>query len=139
MSQISNFYKNQAAKGISGFEGYRWQRGGGIWGSLWSKVAMPVLKHIGRESVASGLSIAEDALDGKDIKESAMRNLKRTGRSTINYMKNMKGSGKRRKRRITRKYKKQTLKRRKNKNRSVRRKRTKRQHRKSNIFRFGSL
>ena len=102
MNPVTEYYVNQAGSGLSGFTGLRYQRGGGWLSNVWSTVGLPVLKFLGRQALSSGLSVAGDAIEGKNVKESAIGQLKRSGRNTIGYLKDMteqSGSGRKRRRR----------------------------------------
>lgn len=102
MNTVEQYYLNQVGSGIQGFQGHRYQRGAGFWGNLWSKVGFPVLKFLGREAAAGGLGLAADALEGKNMKQSAISQLKSGGRNTVGYLQKMldqTGSGRRKKRR----------------------------------------
>lgn len=86
MNAVDNYYLSQAGSGLSGFSGIRYQKGGGIFGSIWSRIGLPVLKFLGKQLASSGLSIAADALDGKDFKKSAVSQLKQGGKNTVAYL-----------------------------------------------------
>ena len=101
MNPVTEYYVNQAGTGLSGFTGLRYQRGAGWLSNIWSQVGLPVLKFLGRQALSSGLSVAQDAIEGKNVKQSAIGQLKNSGRNTIGYLKNLTdqtGSGRKRKR-----------------------------------------
>ena len=69
-----NYYVGQVGRGHPVFTGARTQRGyglGGILGGLF-RSAMPLIKQgaktLGREALRTGVGIAQDAMEGKDIK-----------------------------------------------------------------------
>ena len=77
----------QAGKGYPVFAGRRYQRGHGvvsIFGGLF-KAAMPLLKRgaktIVREVKKTGLDIAGDVVQGRNIKQAAQSRLKSTGQN----------------------------------------------------------
>jgi len=74
-----DYYANQAGNGIPGFEGIRYQRGGGFFGKLLSSAIYPLLRFMGRKALKTGVNIAEDVLGGENIKSSAKRRAKDTG------------------------------------------------------------
>ena len=85
-----DYYVGQVGRGHPVFTGPRTQRGyglGGILGGLF-RSAMPLLKQgaktLGREAIRTGVGIAQDALEGKNVKTSAQNRLRRAGRSLAN-------------------------------------------------------
>jgi hypothetical protein len=82
-----DYYIHQAGKGYLMFAGRRYQRGhglGSIFGGLF-KAAMPLLKKgaktLGREALKTGLNIAGDVVQGRNIKPAAEARLKSTGQN----------------------------------------------------------
>ena len=76
-------------KGYPVFARRRYQRGhglGSIFGGLF-KAAMPLLKKgaktIGREALKTGLNIAGDVVQGRNIKQAAKSRLKSTGKNLL--------------------------------------------------------
>ena len=74
-----DYYIHQAGKGYPVFAGRRYQRGhgfGSIFGGLF-KAAMPLLKRgaktLGREALQTGLNIAGDVVQGRNIKQAGSR------------------------------------------------------------------
>ena len=72
-----DYYIHQAGKGYPMFAGRRYQRGhglGSIFGGLF-KAAMHLLKKgaktLGREALITGLNIAGDVVQGRNIKQAA--------------------------------------------------------------------
>ena len=70
-----NYYIHQGGKGYPVFAGRRYQRGHGL-GSIFAglfKAAMPLLKKgaktLGREALKTGLNIAGDVVQGRNIKQ----------------------------------------------------------------------
>lgn len=79
-------YTRQVGRGYPVFRGAPTQKGfglGNILGGLF-RTAMPLLKQgaktLGRQALRTGLGIAQDALEGKNIKSAAQSRLKQTGR-----------------------------------------------------------
>ncbi|RWS20574.1 uncharacterized protein B4U80_03439 [Leptotrombidium deliense] len=89
MDEVLEYYRNQAGSGLSGFAGTRYQRGNGLFSNLWTKIGLPVLKFLGRQAISTGLNVASDALDGRNLKEAAVDHLKTSGRNTVNYLKQL--------------------------------------------------
>jgi hypothetical protein len=84
-----DYYIHQAGKGYPVFAGRRYQRGHGL-GSIFGgffKAAMPLLKKgakaLGREALKTGLSIAGDVVQGRNIKQTAKSRLKSTGQNLL--------------------------------------------------------
>ena len=80
-----DYYIHQVGKGYPVFAGRRYQRGhglGSIFGGLF-KAAMPLLKKgtktLEREALKTGLNIAGDVVQGRNIKQAATSRLKSTG------------------------------------------------------------
>ena len=85
-----NYYVGQVGRGHPVFTGARTQRGyglGGILGGLF-RSAMPLIKRgakaLGREALRTGVGIAQDALDGKNVKKAAKSRLLHAGRNLTN-------------------------------------------------------
>src|ERR1700712_1748936 len=75
------YYKQQAGTGLTGFQGYRYQRGHGFFGRLISKAVFPLLKFLGQRAVSTGADIATDVLVNKrDFKQAAKERLKNEGK-----------------------------------------------------------
>ena len=85
-----NYYAQQKGNGLSVFRGATVQRGRGI-GSFFSKMmrgAMPLLKSgakaVGKQLLNTGASIANDLIDGQDLKTSATKNFSTGGKKLLN-------------------------------------------------------
>jgi hypothetical protein len=84
-----DYYIHQAGKGYPVFAGRIYQRGhglGSIFGGLF-KAAIPLLKKgaktLGREALKTGLNIAGDVVQGRNIKQAAQSRLKSTGQNLL--------------------------------------------------------
>jgi hypothetical protein len=84
-----DYYIHQAGTGYPVFAGRRYQRGhglGSIFGGLF-KAAMPLLKqgakNLKREALKTGLNIAGDVVQGRNIKQAAKSRLKSTGENLL--------------------------------------------------------
>lgn len=129
MNPLAEYYINQAGSGLSGFSGLRYQRGNGWFSNILSRVGLPVLKFLGKQALNSGLAIASDALEGKRIKDSAMSELKNTGRNTIGFIRQLADqSGSGRQRKVKRRKSKPIKRKRESKRRPVARKRQKKKY-----------
>jgi hypothetical protein len=118
-----NYYSNQAGKGISGFEGVRWQRGRGFFGTVFKSAIMPMLHYLGKHIMEAGTGIYNDVASGQNILESGKTRFKRTAQTMAGEAAerlgkfSQTGQGKRKRRRVRRKTKqllplaKQTFKR----------------------------
>ena len=62
-----NYYVNQAGSGIGGFQGVRFQRGGGFFGNLFRSTIMPLLKYLGPKILKTGVSVASHAIAGENV------------------------------------------------------------------------
>lgn len=69
MNPYINYYVNQAGSGIAGFAGTRDERGRGFFGKLFSSTILPILKYFDKSALTTGVNVAEDVLEGKNIKE----------------------------------------------------------------------
>lgn len=106
-SDFKSFYQSQSGSGFSDIEVFRgapYQRGYGI-GSLFARFALPVFKYLGKKVLRTGLSVGQDILDKKNLKESiktrGKEGLKSVGRDAIkkaNTILNQTGTGIKRKR-----------------------------------------
>ena len=100
------YYTNQAGSGLAGFQGLKYQRGHGFFGSLFGSILQPLAQYLGTKALSTGVAIGNDYLKTGDLKGSASRRLKSAGRSIINdaldkanSFVTQKGGGKKRKRR----------------------------------------
>lgn len=88
--EAENFYKNYDSEpSIPIFTGSRYQKGHGI-GNLFSGVfraALPLVKKgalaLGKTALQTGINIAKDSIQGKDIKLAFQDNLKETGNNIL--------------------------------------------------------
>lgn len=82
---MDEYYVNQAGSGFTPFSGVRYQKGNGFFGRIISGGFLPllqsVLPYLGKKALHAGANIADDLMDGKSFKESAVRNLKEYGRT----------------------------------------------------------
>ena len=76
-----DYYLNQSGKGMPVFRGVRYQRGHGLGNVLWTltKFALPFLKKgvkaVGKQAVRTGMNIAQEAMQGRNIKTAAKHHL----------------------------------------------------------------
>ena len=76
-----DYYTQQAGTGLTGFQGYRYQRGHGFFGRLISKAVFPLLKFLGKRALSTGADIATDVLVNKrNIADAAKERLENEGR-----------------------------------------------------------
>jgi len=116
MNPYIDYYVNQSGSGIRGFSGIRYQRGSGWFSRLFSSAILPALKYLGKQSMKTGLNVAEDVLEGKNFKKAIKARTIETGKETAqkgiqkgkDYL--QRGRGKRRKKATTKcSYKKAKL------------------------------
>jgi len=105
------YYSNQAGSGITGFQGYKYQRGHGFFGNLFRTILLPLGKYLGKKALSTGVAIGGDILKGDNFKTSSKRRLLSAGESivsdTLDKMKKINSQeGKGKKRRKQRKHKK---------------------------------
>ena len=73
------YYLNQSGRGMPAFAGARYQRGHGLGNMLrtLTKLAVPFIKKgaqlIGKQAMKTGMDIAQDAMQGQNIKTAAKR------------------------------------------------------------------
>ena len=76
-----DYYLNQNGRGMPIFRGVRYQRGHGLGNMLRSltKFALPFLKKgvkaVGKQAMRTGMNIAQEAMQGQNIKTAAKRHL----------------------------------------------------------------
>src|SRR5258706_16411043 len=75
----TNYYINQAGTGISGYDGIRFQRGNGFFGTIFKNAILPILKFLGKKVAATGVQVASDALSGENV----MSSIKTRGKQTL--------------------------------------------------------
>lgn len=82
---MDEYYVNQAGSGFTPYSGVRYQKGSGFFGRIISGGFFPLLKsvlpYLGKKALNAGANIAEDVIDGKSFKESALKNLKEYGKT----------------------------------------------------------
>jgi len=109
-------YTNQSARGWDDFpqpvyRGYKYQKGGGFFGSLFSNIIKPLGKYFGKQLLSTGVSVGTDILRGENVKESALRGLKNAKKTVLSdaadrlktYAQTGKGRKQKRRRRTKRK------------------------------------
>lgn len=88
-STFDNYYQKQAGGYLPIFRGKTIQRGSGI-GGVFSRMfrgILPMIKEgaktAGKQLLSSGVKIATDLIDGKNLAESAKKNLTEGGKQLI--------------------------------------------------------
>ena len=101
----NDYYSRQVGEGLGYFSGSTVQKGSGI-GSLLGSVfrkTLPLIKsgaaHIGKQLLSTGVNIARDALEGKDVKQSAGHNFKTAGAGLLTALSDSLGGRKQTKKR----------------------------------------
>jgi hypothetical protein len=120
VKSFEDYYNQQAGNGLSFYQGSQQQQGHGLGGFFRSlfRAAVPLLKSgakaVGKQVLRSGVDLAQDALQGKNLKDSATQRLKEAGSVLTDKagakIKTMLGGGRRRRRKGLKK-KRKTLKR----------------------------
>lgn len=88
--RYEDYYTHQVGHGLPVFEGPRTQRGSGLGGLLGGlfRSAVPLLKAgaktLGRQFLRTGVGIAQDALEGKNIKSAAKARIRSAGTRLTN-------------------------------------------------------
>ena len=77
------YYTNQAGSGLTGFQGYQYQRGHGFFGSLFQNILKPLGKYLGRQALATGVNVGSDLLENHNIKDSLKKNIKMTSKNML--------------------------------------------------------
>ena len=84
-----SLFKQQIGSGLVGYSGSRFQRGAGI-GNLFSglmKAILPMAKTagraIGKQALVTGVNVANDALQGRNVKEALEQHGKRGAASLL--------------------------------------------------------
>ena len=104
---FENYYSKQAKETIPVFRASPYQRGSGF-GSVFKRLfrwivpiikehALPVVKSVGKEALKTAVNIANDTLDGKDLKTSAKDQVKTSLNNFSNQFGNGKSKGKKKK------------------------------------------
>ena len=127
-----DYYTNQAGSGLAHFQGYRYQRGNGFFGSLFQNILKPLGLYLGKQALTTGVNIGQDILKGEEFKplikknaRNALSSILRDGSERVKQ----KGSGRKRRRTVRKKKKclvPSTIKRKTKKKKSVKRKKSKR-------------
>ena len=84
MGSYEQYYSNQAGSGIAGFQGIRYQRGHGFFGTAFKFLA-PILKFLERHALRTGVNLGGDLLanDERPFKEIAKRRLVEGGKDAF--------------------------------------------------------
>jgi hypothetical protein len=105
----TSYYVGQTGRGAETpyYRGRAFQRGYGWFGRVIQRYGIPLLKYIGKQAFKAGKDIVSDVATGQNLKESAKRRIKETGKEIASDMLNkastlinqptQSGSGKRRK------------------------------------------
>ena len=80
-SEYTKYYTAQAGNGITGFKGYRFQKGHGFFGRMLKSFAKPLLGYLGKRAWDTGMNIVDDTLRGENIKTSGKRRFRETVRA----------------------------------------------------------
>lgn len=104
---MDDYYMQQSGSGMAAYSGVRYQRGFGFMGRLWRGAFLPiiqkVLPYLGKTALNTGIDIVNDLSSGENFKESVKRRVKETGENieqkAMAKIRQMTGSGKRRRRR----------------------------------------
>jgi hypothetical protein len=140
---MDDYYVNQAGSGLGGFSGVRYQKGDGFFGRMMSGSILPIIKkvlpYLGRQALATANDIAGDLSQGEKLKESFNKRFKsaagRVGQDAMAKVRQLSGSGRRkRKRRVA--VCKNVVKKRVTKRRRTKRKGTKRRYSKKKASDF---
>lgn len=81
MKLYEEYYLKQTGHGMPAFAGARYQKGHGLGNMLrtLSRIAMPLLKKgaslVGKQAIKTGMNIAQDAMQGRNIKAAAKKRL----------------------------------------------------------------
>ena len=78
------YYSNQAGSGLTGFQGYRYQRGHGFFGSIFQNILKPLGRYFGKQALKTGVEIGGDMLQGENFKNSAKKRLLSTKDKVMN-------------------------------------------------------
>jgi hypothetical protein len=62
--------QSRSGSGIPGYYGDIYQRGSGIWGTLFRKLALPVIKYFGKKGASTLVKAGSAALSGENFVES---------------------------------------------------------------------
>ena len=78
-----DYYKNQAGTGLSSFQGYKFQRGNGFFGDLFSNVLKPLGKYFTKQALTTGVNIGSDLLSGESINNSFKKRSNEVGKRIL--------------------------------------------------------
>jgi hypothetical protein len=78
-NQFLKYYVNQAGNGLSSFQGIRFQRGRGVFGTILDSAIFPLLKYLAPKVMQTGLEITDDIIDGQPIVDS----IKKRGKNQL--------------------------------------------------------
>jgi hypothetical protein len=103
---MDDYYAEQAGSGMGGFAGVRYQKGDGFFGRLVSGTILPIVKkvlpYLGKRALNTGFNILGDVAEGEKLKSSVKRRLRETGErvgaDAMAKVRDITGSGKKRKR-----------------------------------------
>nr|DAC81380.1 TPA_asm: cupiennin [Parasteatoda house spider adintovirus] len=79
---FEDYYSNQAGNGLSYYKGVSLQRGSGLGGIFKSmfRMVLPLFKSgakaVGKQALKSGVDIANDYMQGKDIRDASKQRIK---------------------------------------------------------------
>jgi hypothetical protein len=76
----ARYYLNQAGGMLPAFQGVRYQRGHGFFGKLFSNSVLPALKFLGKKALSTGVNVAQDMLEGQNIRDSFASRARQSGR-----------------------------------------------------------
>lgn len=82
--EYEDLYLNQAGSGLgSVYRGDQYQRGHGFFNSIFQNILKPLGLYLGKQALNTGVDIGSDILSGKNIKESAKKNVGKVGRNIL--------------------------------------------------------
>jgi hypothetical protein len=73
----------QIGNGLTFFEGQRYQRGHGFFGSIFRNILKPLGRYLGKQALQTGVSIGSDILQGDNIKDTLKKNMKSTSNKVL--------------------------------------------------------
>lgn len=120
---MDDYYINQAGSGLGGFAGQRYQKGDGFFGRLISGTVMPIIRkvlpYLGKTAINTGIDILGDVSQGEKFKDSVKRRFRETGErvgeKAMSKVREITGSGRKRRRQKPTTDKKKPINRRKQK------------------------
>ena len=79
---FSQYYTQQAGRGLPIYKGAISQRGYGLWSNLFSRFGVPLLKFIGKQGLGFASKFGDDVINNKiNVKEAFRKNIIATGKS----------------------------------------------------------